>query len=380
MKQTSNQLIFYAPLGNSIPHNKIGGAEVGCLKTLNIYKKAKLNISVIEKPATSKGKLSYAINMFFVFFQLIKLLILKPRAPVHIVGFYRNVVFIEWFMMKFAKMLKHQVIYELRNGSMIISYKTGSKLYRYLLKSLLIQSDIVLCQGLEYIDFIENQWNLKRTYYPNYIMNKYVKKDLSSKIIPPIKLIYFGRITRSKNILLMISILKQIRDHGIDANLSLIGASDKYYLKKIKEKISQLNLETHVFLSNRKSFDAITKELESAHFFVFPSEETQEGHSNALTEAMAFGVVPIVSNVGFNASVCGLEELVIPSINAELYSNKIITILENNKWGDLSKFVHNRVLTNYTENIVGKQLMDSIYSLNNHKKKQAHISLFNTNV
>lgn len=45
-----------------------------------------------------------------------------------------------------------------------------------------------------------------------------------------------------------------------------------------------------------------------------------EGHSNSLTEAMTFGVVPVVSTAGFNASIVSNEELVVSDINPERYS------------------------------------------------------------
>ena len=55
----------------------------------------------------------------------------------------------------------------------------------------------------------------------------------------------------------------------------------------------------------QQPFERICDELQKAHFFVFPSQEKMEGHSNSLTEAMTFGVVPIVSAAGFNASIVG---------------------------------------------------------------------------
>jgi glycosyltransferase involved in cell wall biosynthesis len=360
MKTRSNHLIFYAPLPHNIPLDKIGGAEVGCQKTLQIYEKAGFKVSLLQKPAMSKGKLSYFIGMLKLPFQLFCLLFKNSKSPIHIVGFYRDVVFFEWLMMSAAKKLNHHVIYELRNGSMIDSYKKGSKLYQHLLKDLLINADIVLCQGQEYVDFIKEKWGIERTYYPNYIMDNFISVNSINRKRSPLKLIYFGRITKAKNVCLLIDVLNNLINEGYDANLELIGASDETYLQLIENKIEDYKLKDHVTLFGRQNFEFIAQHLETSHYFVFPSEEIQEGHSNSLTEAMGFGVVPIVSPVGFNASICGTKDLVVNSIDANFFSNKIIEIEKNNQWEKFSNDVYERVLSNYTQSIVGERLIKTI--------------------
>ena len=54
--------------------------------------------------------------------------------------------------------------------------------------------------------------------------------------------------------------------------------------------------------------ERIYAHLDQAHYFIFLSLWRGEGHSNALTEAMARGCVPIVTRHGFSADVvetCG---------------------------------------------------------------------------
>ena len=41
--------------------------------------------------------------------------------------------------------------------------------------------------------------------------------------------------------------------------------------------------------------DKLPSLLLDKHFFIFPSEERREGHSNALTETMCYGIIPIAS-------------------------------------------------------------------------------------
>ncbi len=363
MNKKSNEIFFYAPLGQNLLPEKIGGAEVGCLKTLEIYKSAGYDITVLHKPSMAQGQFIYLLKTFFFPLRLIQLLLLHKSVPIHIVGFYRKIVYYEWLLMKISKCLKHKVIYELRNGSMISSYNEGGIVYRTFLKSLLLESDIVLCQGLDYVKFIQSKWGIERSYYPNYIMDEFIKPHSLSRSYP-IRLIYFGRITKSKNIDVIIEILSYIRSAGIDAVLDLIGGYDKAYYELLQLKIKEVGLDQFcVYFYGRKSFSFISEKLQGASYFVFPSQESQEGHSNSLTEAMGRGVVPIVSTAGFNRSICGCQDLVVNSVNGKEFANKIIEIEDAQKWGEYSAFVYKRVLNNYTQSIVSKKLISYVTSL-----------------
>ena len=106
------------------------------------------------------------------------------------------------------------------------------------------------------------------------------------------------------------------------------------------------------------------KDYEVVYLCTHPKCQTMvEGHSNSLTEAMACGVVPVVSNVGFNASVCGTKELVVNEIRAELFADRIIEIERSGRWKYYSERMIERVRDNYTESIVGKMLIGKINEL-----------------
>lgn len=356
-------IIFYAPLGKDTPIDKIGGAEVGCLKTKKIYEDEGYKVIVIDKPALTKGKLHFLLGMMLVpCLLLYKAHKAGKNVPVHIVGFYTKIAWYEKMLMDIAHMMGNKVIYELRNGSMIHTYITGSDYYRETLKSLLLKPEIVLCQGQEYIDFIRNKWGIERSYYPNYIMDEFVKSNNTNRTYP-VKLIYFGRVTESKNIDIVIEILNIIHKAGIEATLDVIGGYNKTYKQTLDEKVSYLNMAEYITFYGHQPFDFIAEKLRSSHYFVFPSTEKQEGHSNALTEAMGCGVVPIVSTAGFNVSICGNRDLVVENIDAKQFAQHIINIEKNGKWEEYSNFVYNRVLNNFTQEIVRKKLINDIEKL-----------------
>ncbi|MDO5481844.1 MAG: glycosyltransferase [Bacteroidaceae bacterium] len=357
------KIIFYAPLGKNIPSEKIGGAEAGCLKTKKIYEDAGYQIIVLDKPAISRGKLKFLLEMSVVPFKLYALCKKYGNGvPIHIVGFYTKIARFERMLMNIAHFCGNKVIYELRNGSMVLTYKEGSEKYRNILKDLLLKPEVVLCQGMEYVKFIREQWGIERSFYPNYIMDEFIQPNKT--IRPhPIRLIYFGRVTESKNVNVIIETLGIIRESGFEATLDIIGGYNQEYKTVLDELAKKLNVADVVTFYGRKPFSFIADKLRSSHYFLFPSTERQEGHSNSLTEAMGCGVVPIVSTAGFNVSICGNDYLVVSDINAEAFAAKVISIENNGKWNEYSESAYNHILKNYTQKIVSKKLINTIDKL-----------------
>lgn len=168
------------------------------LENKKIYENAGFLVVVIDKPAMSQGRLRFLIEMLITPIKMLFAALREgKKTPVHIVGFYTKIAKYEWLLMKIAHFCGNKVIYELRNGSMTTTYEEGSDKYRKTLKDLLLQPEIVLCQGQEYVDFIRSNWNVERSYYPNYIMDDFMK-DNELKRPHPLRLIYFGRVTKSK--------------------------------------------------------------------------------------------------------------------------------------------------------------------------------------
>lgn len=92
-----------------------------------------------------------------------------------------------------------------------------------------------------------------------------------------------------------------------------------------------------------------------------------EGHSNSLTEAMTFGVVPVVSTAGFNASIVSNEDLVVSDINPKRYADVIEAIIKRNVWAEYSLNVYKRIKENYTEDIVKKAIVEAVSGLNDRR-------------
>ncbi len=357
-------VIFYAPLGRGIPVERIGGAEVGCRRTLGIYKQARFNVICIDKPMRTGSAVAYLAATAKAYTQFLRMLNMHPDALVHIAGFYDKIIDIEYAFLMTAKSLGHKTIYEIRNGGMIRIYNERGTRYKKRQLQLLRNATGVLCQGQCYVDFIREKLSRDSFYYPNYLDDAYVKPWQPHDFSKGVNLIYFGRIAPSKNVDVAIRCAALVQRMYPDTNLHIVGAIWPDYIAALQSAIADSGMPADsVTMHGRKSLDEITRLLRQAHFFVFPSSEPNEGHSNSLTEAMGCGVVPVASNAGFNVAICGSSALIADSLQPEAYANIIIGILNGGHWQEYSRQAYLRVRDNFTKSIVAPRLIQYISSL-----------------
>jgi hypothetical protein len=88
----------------------------------------------------------------------------------------------------------------------------------------------------------------------------------------------------TKNILFLLDICKELKSKEISCELELIWETDFEYVVQIKEKISKEKLSDYVRLSPPAFGEDLVRKLKKKHFFLFPTQESREGHSNSLTK------------------------------------------------------------------------------------------------
>lgn len=353
-------IIFYAPLGKSLPPDKIGGMEQGCRKTVEILRDAGFHVILVEKPVKGRSMVAYLLRILAAWIRLLILLISRREAVLHVSGCYRELVYVEWRFISSAKFLKHQTVYEIRNGGMIQEYEKRGGIYRRAMSSLLRHSDYILSQGSDYLRFIEEKFGKSSLYYPNYIQDRFLT-GYPLRTTTQCRLVYFGRIVPAKNIDVMVDICRILHSRELKATLDLIGGCSDSYKAELKDEIRKSGIpDNSIRFWGRREFEAFFPYLKSCHFFLFPSNEPREGHSNSLTEAMGCGIVPIVSDAGFNRQVVDDDKLVISEAdNAVMYANVIFEIWTSGEWKPYSCKMYSRVAENFTESCVRETLLEA---------------------
>lgn len=353
-------IIFYSPLDNRFSPDKIGGAECASRRTIHILSDSGFRIIPLRKPVLGKWTVVYLIKIVIVWINLLRLLLVHHKAALHVVGYYRELMYVELVFILTTKVLGHKTVYDIRNGDMVKEYEKRGNLYKRGMLSLLKHSDSILCQGIDYVRFIKDKLGKPALYYPNYIQNKFMDGGYPKRDIQRCRLVYFGRITPAKNINVMLEICRLLYERGLSPTLDLIGGCSDAYKTELENKIRKPEFpDDRVRFWGRKKFEEFFPYLKTCHFFLFPTNEPREGHSNSLTEAMGCGIVPIVSDTGFNRQVVGYDQLVISQMNALPYANAIYEIWTNGEWESYSSKMYSRVAEHFTESCIRETLLSA---------------------
>lgn len=201
------------------------------------------------------------------------------------------------------------------------------------------------------------KYNSKVIWIPNGIdFPKYegVSQDVKNKEI--FNLLYVGRLERQKGIDTAIRIIHRLRNYPV--HLNIVGTGP--YRQNLEKLTSKLNINKFVSFEGKIEEEDLIKFYNKSHTFLLLSE--YEAHSMALTEAMGFGLVPIVSNVGGNPYIVNNDKtgfLVDYPTNEEYVANLITKLFEEKSFlMEISKNTKSEALSKYDINeIVNKYIL-----------------------
>lgn len=174
---------------------------------------------------------------------------------------------------------------------------------------------------------------------PSYSQNELLEASKiaqNKNLSLPLHLLFVGRIIKSKGVNQVIEIARLLKEQEILFDLSLVG--DGYERSALEDCVRINGLENQVHFVGWKSIKDLQYFYKVAHFLIFPS--TSEGWPKVLSEAMAFGVVPLASDVSSIPQILSETRAghAFPSNQPDLYVSKILHYLINkNKWKTVSQ-------------------------------------------
>jgi len=340
-----------------------GGYQACNRRTISAMRLAGVDVVAISYPHPStsgwKKLLGYGIGFVRLFLKVGKL---RGRA-VHVTGLYKQFIYLEAILVALAKLRGLTVVYDIRAGSMMRYYAEFSAMYRFVFRSVLKASDRIMVEGKEYCDFIELITGTPPYYFPNHVPISDVAAGHSgaTRCDDEIGLVYVGRIVEDKGIEVVLEAASILRSRGIRTKVSIAGEGDIHYLEYLKTRYTGDANHWLGALPPEEVFSLFSR----GHFFLFPTRHNGEGHSNALTEAMAAGCVPIVSRNGFNASVvgdCG-KVLSIDATSSD-YAAAVMESGIGDRWGSLSQKCAERASSSFDSRIVIGALLGEYAKLN----------------
>jgi glycosyltransferase involved in cell wall biosynthesis len=115
----------------------------------------------------------------------------------------------------------------------------------------------------------------------------------SKQLTPPFRLLYVGALGHHKGIERALGILAHLVKRGVNVRLDLVG--DGPYRPEFERLSAELKVGAYVKLHGWLPRTSLGPFYSSAHILLFPS--SSEGWPKVLSEGMAYGVVPVASNV-----------------------------------------------------------------------------------
>lgn len=279
-------------------------------------------------------------------------------AIVHITAMAGHFLYNELPLVAIARLRRCRVVLDLRAGAGEQKYLRRNFIYRALFRRLLSSVDQVLVEGEPMIAFVGDISDRKAIHFPNHFDTQaIISQDSAEYPSDKIIIAYVGRIVPEKGIETILKCARSLADRGFSVHVQVGGHGDPTYLQHLQDRYSGLPV---VWLGPLQPPEVL-KVFSSAHFFVFPTSHRGEGHSNALTEAMACGCVPVASNHGYNESVIGRAGVTLPlRADATVYAAEIERIWTEQAWPDLSRLAQHRIENRFSTAAAIRSLL-SVY-------------------
>lgn len=294
-------------------------------------------------------------------------LLFRPRknSIVLFMTYAGSLIMFDYLVTLAALLSGHKLVMYLAGGQALPMYKNGGKIRRWFYKQTWEKYDLIMCEGEIIQDFVSNVTNGKvETFYlPNFTEKGFAPDELPEKPKDVVNIIYFGRLDVNKNVLLGIDVFNTLAEKYPFVTYTIVGGGNAEYVEEIKNAIEKSPFKDSINLKGRCSHDVLVKLMADKHIFLFPSNEPCEGHSNALNEAMSWGIVPVVSSNNYLPYIVGDRRLVVDGFDSNKYVGVISKLIEEKMLPTFSKNVYQRVQDNFVQLVVAKRLTEQIQNV-----------------
>jgi len=153
----------------------------------------------------------------------------------------------------------------------------------------------------------------------------------------PLRLLFVGRLDSGKGADKVVRICEKLKQQQLNFHCDLIG--DGHLRSKIEKHIAVAGLQAQVRIHGWLPKTALGQFYSAAHFILLPTSSS-EGWPKVLSEAMAYGVVPLTSAISSIPQVLGQNGagLVFDNDNIDGFCNAILNDLHSpSEWKQASQ-------------------------------------------
>lgn len=358
----SLRIAFVGPIARPATPAK-GGYEAANRRTIDLLMLRNASVVELRYPdangPTWRKTLTYLRGYAGIAVQLFRLR--HAWELMHITPLLRQFAGPELALVILARLLGKPVVIDIRAGDFLIHYPARSALYRGMLNAMTRLAGVVSIEGMNYQRHFETHGAKRILHFPNYVhWDDNLETLQRPKPCRPFRLLMLGRIVPRKGVRVGIETLRLLeRTAPGQFSLTIIGSGESSYVKEMQDLAKGLP----VTFSGQLIYSEARKLLTQAHVFLFPTVHIGEGHSNALTEAMAHGVVPICSDNGFSRAVVADTGFVLPKTATEVDYAHLLQDLSSAQLAPLSEAARARVRSYYSDTRVFDDLLAAYRTL-----------------
>jgi len=330
-----------------------GGFESANLRVMTLARRLCDETGALRYPEVEGGAVAKAIGYLAAFLRIACAILFGDArgAAIHFTPLSKHFMAWECALIALARLKGFKTVFDIRAGSQRRLYLAGGPINRATFRWGLRLADVVAYEGRPYEAFLDEVVPGKpRFFLPNMIPASELKPRQSFDPQGP-HLIYVGLISEAKGALAAVKLAQRLRAQLSGTTLTFVGRQDPGVA---------LKAEPWIAFTGALPPSAVYAELDRAHYFIFLSLWRGEGHSNALTEALARGCVPIVTRHGFSADVVGDCGCIVEDReNIEPAADWIATHWNAADWMAASRATVQRVADNFTD----RQALRNLHAL-----------------
>lgn len=357
-----NKLYVFANMGflNQLPKS---GGQTSARRVMEGLQKGGFDIVPIRRHRGElEGKWKHKLEIgYFAIYDALKILAKmlfgdrKNSAFLHLT-YAGPLVPYEFFLTKMVRFMGYPAMEYLKGGQVMDMYPAGNSRHKAMFKRNIDLQSLAMFEGEASMHLAQSVSNTKMLYFPNYIFDEKIPTTCPKKPEGEINICYFGRISPDKNVHIGIKTFNMLCERHPDWNLhyTIVGGKGKSaaYVETIEKMINESPFRDKITRIGNSSQEYLVDMMQSHHFFLFPSKEPCEGHSNALNEAMSQGLIPVVSDYHFNRAIVNEECCIVDSFEAVDYVDKIECIVKNENMHVLSEKMWRRVKEQFAYSVV----------------------------
>lgn len=318
-----------------------GGFQACNRRTVDALVARGLDVVALAYPEPQTHSVRKLIDYFAGFARLASGVVSCRRSSIfHMTGVHGRLVYAELVLILLARLRGCRCIYDVRAGSAPTHYRRRGPLFRLSFRAALRRTDLLLVEGEELVEFVESVTGRTPAVFPNHVDPNAIppRPDFPLASLPVVA--YAGAVRPEKGVRTLLEACRLLGRAGLPVEVRVAGTGAEPFVDELRDDYEDLGVAWEGAIG---SGDVLAM-FGGAHFFLFPTSHVGEGQSNALTEAMACGCVPIASEHGFNVSVIGdCGRLLPPQARASDYADALQAIWSSGSWGSLSQRARQRI-------------------------------------